>query len=116
MNPAPQESSRLQAARTSFVKKAATYGLRLFLILGIISICVWSYLRSDRFSRFVSEQLKTKLLDYGLRGEVGDFTASFATNQATLHNLRIYNLQTGQLIARVKTIEAALELPDLYAM
>lgn len=116
MNPAPQEPSPSLATRSRWFKKAATHGFRLLLILGIVSICVWSYLRSGRFSHYVSNQLKTKLLEYGLRGEVGDFTASFASNRAILHNLKIYNLKTGQIIASVKTIEASLELPDLYSL
>lgn len=76
----------------------------------------WLWLRSERFNGFVAEEIKKKLTEYGLRGEIGSFGFAWDSQTAKLKDLKVFNQQTGQLIASVNTIELSTEIRDLYAV
>ncbi|HKX28079.1 MAG TPA: translocation/assembly module TamB domain-containing protein [Blastocatellia bacterium] len=76
----------------------------------------WLYLRSERFNRYVGEQVKVALKDYGLRGEIGGTQIALGRQAAGLRDFKIYNDLTGQLIATIKRVELAVEVQDPYAL
>ena len=45
------------------------------------------------------EEIKKKLTEFGLRSEIGNFGFAWDSETARLKNLKVYNQQTGQLIA-----------------
>jgi len=90
--------------------------LCLILLAGAAGIAAWFWLRSENFNRFVAEQIKNKLAESGLRGEIGSFGFSWNSQTARLKDFKIYNRQTGQLIASVQDIELEMEILDLYAL
>ncbi len=75
----------------------------------------WHWLRSEKFNRFVAEEIKKTLTEFGLRGDVGSFGFAWDSETARLKDLKVYNRQTGQLIASVNSIEIQLHIRDLYA-
>ena len=50
--------------------------LGLLLLGGIAGLSAWLWLRSEKFNQFVAGEIKAKLLEYGLRGEIGGSPAS----------------------------------------
>ncbi|MGH9840689.1 MAG: translocation/assembly module TamB domain-containing protein, partial [Blastocatellia bacterium] len=102
--------------RANWPKRFLIVAACLLLIAGIVAIGAWFYLRSERFNRFVADQIKAKLPEYGLRGEIGDFGITLDENRARLKDLKIYNQQTGQLVATLKGADISVRIPDLYAL
>ncbi|MEP7340052.1 MAG: translocation/assembly module TamB domain-containing protein [Acidobacteriota bacterium] len=90
--------------------------LSLLLLIGGVVLSAWLWLRSDSFNRYVAGEIKTKLTEYGLRGEIGSFGFAWNSQTAHLKDLKIYNQQTGQLIASVKNLELKTNISDLYAI
>lgn len=89
--------------------------LGLLLLGGIAGLSARLWLRSEKFNQFVAGEIKAKLLEYGLRGEIGSFGFAWDTQTARLKDLKIYNQQTNQLIASVGGLELQTEIQDLYA-
>ncbi len=118
MNQKPEEQSTIttQPKRKRWRKRLVIVMLCLVLLVGAAGIGAWFWLRSESFNRFVAEQIKTKLTEFGLRGEIGSFGFAWDAQTARLKDLKIYNGQTGQLIASVKSIEVRTEIQDLYAL
>src|SRR5215210_3685105 len=90
--------------------------LGLLLLIGGIALSAWLWLRSESFNRFVAGEIKNSLNQYGLRGEIGGFGFLWNSQTARLKDLKIYNQQTGQLIASIKELELDMEIADLYAI
>jgi uncharacterized protein YhdP len=86
------------------------------LLLIVLGIAAWVYLRSDRVNRFVIAKIEQGARDYGLRVKVGGFDFTWPTKTAKLRDLEVVNQQTGQLIATIKRAEISAGLPDLYAL
>src|SRR5262245_50660211 len=116
MNPTPQERTPSETKRPRWLKRIAISLICLILLAGFASITLWFYLRSDSFNRYVADRVKAKLLEFGLRGEIGDFGISLDAHAARMKDLKIYNQQSGQLIATVKSLEITLKIRDLYAL
>src|SRR5262245_16976262 len=85
-------------------------------MIGLLLLSGWLYLRSERFNRYVAEQVKVALKDYGLRGEIGGTQITLGQQTAGLRDFTIYNDLTGQLIATIKRVELAVEVQDPYAL
>jgi hypothetical protein len=54
--------------------------------------------------------------EYGLRTEIGKLDIAWRRWTAILSNIRIYNQQTGQLIATVEQAEMLVQIPDPFAL
>ncbi|MBL8188291.1 MAG: translocation/assembly module TamB domain-containing protein [Acidobacteria bacterium] len=115
MNQTPLEQSAKQP-KTSRWRKRILIALLCLLTAGAAAgMYGWYWLRSEKFNRFVAEEIKKKLTEFGLRGEVGSFGFAWDSETARLKDLKVYNQQTGQLIASVNSIEIQLHIRDLYA-
>src|ERR1044071_3111605 len=73
-------------------------GIVLLLILGLVLGGVY-YIRSGRLNRFILTQVRTALTDYGVRAEIGDLNLSWSLRTVKAHDVKLYNQETGQLIA-----------------
>lgn len=116
MNPTPAETPSRLPRR--WPKRLLLGGLALVVLLGLLGLGSWLYIRSENFNRRIAEQIQAKLLEYGLRGEIGSFglaPGSLIKPTAKLHDFKIYNRQTGQLIATIKTVTLEAEVREPYA-
>lgn len=87
-----------------------------FLLLAIIALAGVVYVRSGRLNRFIAEQVKAAVKDYGLRAEIGGFEISWGARTAKLRDIKIYNDRTGQLIAAADRAELVTSIPAPYAL
>jgi outer membrane protein insertion porin family len=88
-------------------------GLALLIILALTAL--W-FLRSDRFNRFVAREIDQALRQYGLRAEVGAFELGRGWRTATLREVKIFNQQTGQLIATLDRATVTIEIREPFAL
>src|SRR2546422_9463158 len=97
---------------------------RLFVYsaLGLITIVIiavliaFLYLRSERFNRFLSIEIEKALEAYGLRAEIGGGEPEFGSSAVTLRNVKLFNQQTGQLIATIGRARASITIRDPFAL
>ena len=115
MTQTPLTQSTQQPKPSRWRKRILVALLCLLAVAAAAGIYGWYWLRSDKFNRYVAEEIKKKLTEFGLRGEVGDFGFAWDSETARLNGLKVYNQQTGQLIASVKSVEVKTHIRDLYA-
>lgn len=86
------------------------------LLIGVIALAILIYIRSEKFNRYVAGEIKAKLSEYGLRAEIGSFGVSWETQTARLRDLKIYNAQTGQIVATINRADTRVEVRAPYAL
>ncbi len=96
--------------RVLFAIAAAT------LIVGTLVFAAWVYIRSENFNNYVAREIKSKLREFGLRAEIGNFGISWDTQTARLRDLKIYNERTGRLVATVERLDTLIEFGDPLAL
>src|SRR4051794_36994283 len=92
---------------------AAGLGLvALALVLAVaVSIFVWT----GGVDRYIAREVVVALAQYGVRTEIGHLEFSFGVRTAKLRDVKLYNAETGALIATVDRAELVVETPGLYA-
>lgn len=118
MNHTPHEQSNAatKSPPKRWRKKALVAAIVIILLAAMAGTGIWFWLRSESFNRIVAEQIKNKLTEFGLRGEIGSFGFTWDSQTARLKDLKIFNQQNGQLIISVTNIEIKTLIHDLYAL
>src|SRR5262245_10600289 len=89
--------------------------------LGLIALAVIAaliallYLRSEKFNRYIAIEIEKALEAYGLRAEIEKVEPEFGSGAVTLRDLRLFNRQTGQLIATRGRASASFTIRDRFA-
>ena len=105
-----------ESVKAKWLRRLTRLGIFLVLLLVVLSIAAWVYLRSERANRLVIAKIEEGARDYGLRVKVGGFAFTWPTKTARLRDLEVVNLQTGQRIATIKQAEITADIPDLYVI
>jgi outer membrane protein assembly complex protein YaeT len=87
----------------------------LALVIAAV-VLVLLYFRSERFQRFVVNEIEQAVEAYGLRAEIGGFKAGRRFRTVTLSQVKLFNLQTDQLIATLDTATVSLTIADPFAL
>lgn len=111
-----QLATPIQPQRRRWRKKIALAVACLAVIAGLTIVGGLMWMRSEKFNSYVAGEIKKKLTEFGLRGEMDNFGFSWDAETARLKDLKVYNQQTGQLIASVKNVEVRLHILDMYAL
>jgi outer membrane protein assembly complex protein YaeT len=97
-------------------RKLLWIGLGVFLLIALLVIAGWLYLRSERFNRYLVRQIENALLDYGLRAEIGEFKLQWKGRTIRIGRVQLFNRQTGQLIATVNDLSLVADIRDPFAL
>lgn len=106
--PRPRRFTRQRLLVYSFL------GLLGLILIG--ALLGYLYLRSERFKRFAATQTEKALEAYGLRAEIGGFEPGRGFRTFTLRDLKLFNRQTGQLIAVIDRATVSLSIRDPFAL
>jgi len=106
--PPPRRSTR----RRMLVYSAL--GLIALIIIAVLLALL--YLRSEKFNRFVATEIEKALEDYGLLAEIGDLKMGRGFRTVTLRNVKLFNRQTGQLIATIERATVSITIRDPFAL
>src|SRR5262245_65418297 len=94
----------------------------LLIVLGLLFLITFLLLAglyiviSGKLNRYIANQVVETLGEYGLRTEIGDFEIAWRRGIAKISDAKVYNQQTGQLIATIEQAEMSARIPDLYAL
>src|SRR5262249_43243240 len=97
-------------------KRLLWTGLGVFSLLAFLVLAGLLYVRTGRLNRFISSQVVEALREYGLRAEIGNFNISWGVQTAKIGDIKIYNQQTGQLIATVDRAEMKVQIREPFAL
>jgi outer membrane protein assembly complex protein YaeT len=97
-------------------KRLLGAGIVVLLLILVVSFVAFFYIRSGRLNRNIVSQVQTALAEYGLRAEVGGLDIAWGIRKAKVHDVKIYNEQTEQLIATIDQAELVLEIPNPFAL
>src|SRR5262245_45569855 len=93
----------------------------LYSALGLIALLMTAiligllYLRSERFNQYLTIEIEKALKTYGLRVEIGKAEGGGGFRTFTLHDVKLFNLKTDQLIATVDRATVSLTIRDPFA-
>src|SRR5215510_10045245 len=91
----------IQRRRYARQNRLLHIGLVLFSLITFFLLAGLYYIRSDRLNRYIANQVVDALGEYGLRTEIGKFELAWGIRTAKICDIKVYNQQTGQLIATV---------------
>ncbi|HEY7179955.1 MAG TPA: hypothetical protein VIC84_00990, partial [Blastocatellia bacterium] len=97
-------------------KRLLGIGCGVFSLLALLILAGVLYVRTGRLNRFVSGRVVEALSEYGLRAEIGNFNITWGAQAAKIGDVKIYNQQTGQLIATVDRAEMKVQIRELFAL
>ncbi|MFP5264512.1 MAG: translocation/assembly module TamB domain-containing protein [Blastocatellia bacterium] len=101
------------AARHKRIIIAGVIVLLLLLGLGLGGLY---YIRSGRLNLYITNQVQAALSEYGIRAEIGALDLAWGVRTASVRDVKLYNQETGQLIAAVDRAELVVEIPNPFAL
>src|SRR5262245_21594600 len=111
-----QETPSIQQPWYARRKRLIWIGFSVFSLLALFVLACLIYVRTGRLNRYISGQVVEALGDYGLRVEIGNFNISWGFQTAKIGDIKIYNQQTGQLIATVERAEMKVQIREPFAL
>src|SRR5215475_7930966 len=97
-------------------KRLLWIGFSVFSLLALLILAGLLYVRSGRLNRFIASRVVEALSEYGLRAEIGNFNITWGAQAAKIGDVKIYNQQTGQLIATVDRAEMKVQISEPFAL
>jgi uncharacterized protein involved in outer membrane biogenesis len=97
-------------------KRLLWIGFSAFSLIALLILAGLLYIRTGRLNRYISSQVVEALGAYGLRVEIGNFNISWGVQTAKIGDVKIYNQQTGQLIATVDRAEMKVQIREPFAL
>src|SRR6266540_3537222 len=97
-------------------KRLLWIGFSVLSLLALLTLSGLIYVRTGRLNRYISGQVVEALGAYGLRVEIGNFNISWGFQTAKIGDIKIYNQQTGQLIATVDRAEMKVQIREPFAL
>ena len=97
-------------------KRLLWIGLSVFSLLALFVLAGLLYVRTGRLNRYIASQVVEALSEYGLRVEIGNFNISWSFQTANIGDIKIYNQQTGQLIATIGQAEMKVQIREPFAL
>lgn len=105
-----------ESVKARWPRRLLRLALLFIVLLVVLGVGAWLYLRSDKFEQFVARKIEQSAENYGLRVEVGDFDLAWARRAVRLRDLKVYNQQTGQFIASLQEAYLTTSIPNLFAL
>src|SRR5262249_57938236 len=97
-------------------KRLLWIGFSVISLLALLILAGLLYVRTGKLNRYISSQVVEALSEYGLRVEIGNFNISWGFQTAKIGDIKVYNQQTGQLIATVDQAEMKVQIREPFAL
>ena len=107
-----------QGRRRRFLTRRNAFIATLALGIGLVAlilIAVIAY-RLGYVDRYVANQIRTTLAQYGIRAEIKEFHTAFSPRTVEMKGIELYDQQTGEKLGQIERILATVRIEDLYAL
>ncbi|MDT5120611.1 MAG: translocation and assembly module TamB [Acidobacteriota bacterium] len=102
---------RFLTRRNAFIATLAIVGLIVVLVLAVVIAYRLGYI-----DRYIANQIKGTLTQYGIRAEIGHFETKFGPRTVEMRDIQLYDQQTGAQLGKIDRILATVRIDDLYAI
>jgi translocation and assembly module TamB len=92
----------------------ATLAIVVSLVV-LVLVAVIAY-RLGYIDRYLANQIKSTLSQYGIRAEIKGFETKFGARSAEFHDIELYDQVTGEKLGKIDRILATVRIDDLYAI
>lgn len=108
----PQGRRRRFLTRRNALLATLAIGVAL---VALVLIAVIAY-RLGYVDRYIANQIKTTLAQYGIRAEIKDFHTAFNPRTVEMKGIELYDMRTGEKLGQVERMLATVRIKDLYAL
>ncbi|HEY0547916.1 MAG TPA: translocation/assembly module TamB domain-containing protein [Pyrinomonadaceae bacterium] len=112
------EPSTPQGRRRRFLTRRnaviATLAIAV-IIVALIMLVLFAY-KLGYVDRYVANQIKNTLAEYGIRAEIKHFETKFTPRTVEMSEIELYDMQTGAPLGNIKRMLATVRIEDLYAL
>lgn len=92
----------------------ATLAIAASLILLVLAVII-AY-RLGYIDRYIANQIKGTLAQYGIRAEIKHFETRFGPRTVEMREIELYDELTGEKLGKIDRILATVRIDDLYAI
>src|SRR5215212_2658622 len=92
----------------------ATLGVAVLVVLVVLAALI-AY-RLGYIDRYIANQIKGTLAEYGIRAEIKFFETRFGPRTVELREIELYDEKSGERIGKIDRILATVRIDDLYAI
>lgn len=85
------------------------------LIVSLILVGIITY-RLGYVDRYVANQIKSTLAQYGIRAEIKEFHTAFGPRSVEMRDIELYDAQTNERLGKIDRMLATVRIEDLYAL
>jgi len=97
-------------------KRVLIIGLSALSLVAALILAAAFYISSGRLNRYLASEVEKAIRDYGVRAEIGSLDLGWLPRTISLHNVKLYNRQTGQLIAVINRLALSIEMREPFAL
>ncbi|HYJ45218.1 MAG TPA: hypothetical protein VEV81_01300, partial [Pyrinomonadaceae bacterium] len=102
---------RFLTRRNAFFATLAVAAALVLLVLAVIIAYRLGYI-----DRYIANQIKGTLSQYGIRAEIGHFETKFGPRTVELRDVELYDEKSGEKLGKINRILATVRIDDLYAI
>jgi translocation and assembly module TamB len=102
---------RFLTRRNAFI---ATLAIVCIVVLAVLALIV-AY-RLGYIDRYIANQIKGTLAEYGIRAEIGHFETKFGPRTVEMRDIELYDQKSGEKLGKIDRILATVRIDDLYAI
>lgn len=102
---------RFLTRRNAIIATIGIFGLLILLVLTVVVAYRLGYI-----DRYIANQIKGTLFQYGIRAEIGHFETKFGARTVELRDVELYDQQTGEKLGKIDRILATVRIDDLFAL
>ncbi|HEV2913654.1 MAG TPA: translocation/assembly module TamB domain-containing protein [Pyrinomonadaceae bacterium] len=84
-------------------------------IVALILVAILAY-RLGYVDRYVANQIKSTMAEYGIRAEIGEFHTLLNKRTVEMRGIELYDAQTGAHLGKIERMLATVRIEDLYAL
>src|SRR5437762_6451735 len=93
-----------------FVAIGLVFAVAALILVGLIAY------RLGYVDRYIADQVKGTLSNYGVRAEIRSFHTSLSPTTVELQGVELYDAKTGEKLGKIDRMLATVRIEDLYAL
>ncbi len=107
-----------QGKRRRFLTRRNALIATLAIAVGIVVLIIAALLlyRLGYIDRYIANQIKTTLSQYGIRAEIKHFETKFGPRTVEMREIELYDQVTNEKIGKIDRILATVRIDDLYSI
>jgi translocation and assembly module TamB len=107
-----------QGQRRRFLTRRNAFIATLVIVVGVVVLILAAIIlyRIGYVDRYIANQIKGTLAQYGIRAEIKSFETKFGPRTVEMREIELYDQVTNEKIGKIDRILATVRIDDLYSI